>query len=78
MASSYVKSHLDNNLMENYGIRQSNVDRFYNETCNLYHELCTLIDFAPLQRKTDKILSSLVIMTRENIEFNNDHNRYGL
>jgi hypothetical protein len=78
MVSSDVKSHVLNRLMTYYNIHQSAADKLYDNTYNLYHELRTLINFTPLKLTDEKILSSLIIMIRENIELNNDSNRYAL
>lgn len=61
-----------------YNIDQSVADKLSDDTWNLYHELRALIDFTSLQQTDEKILSSLLILIRENIQLNNDSDRYAL
>lgn len=52
----------------------SDADNIFNDRRDLYHSLLTLPDFTSLKSIDDKVLSSLVVMIKQNIELN-DANR---
>jgi len=74
MALSNVKIRVLAHIMDHYHMEGSDADNIFNDRRDLYHSLLTLPDFTSLKSIDDKVLSSLVVMIKQNIELN-DANR---
>ncbi len=57
--------------MNDYNIDEANAQQICTNSIELFHELFTILDLNLLKSMDKKVLSSLVIIIRENFEFNN-------
>ena len=73
MALSHVRNEAMDYLARNYDLEQSNAKKIYDDAYDLFHRLLTILDFNLFKSMDDKILSSLIIIIRENFELNDSY-----
>ncbi len=65
-----MKNDVLDHLMDDYNLQPAAAARICNDAIELYHRLLTIVDYNVFDSMNHQVLSSLLIIIRENFELN--------